>query len=192
MSVRPQDGALEAWNRRTQSLEHQVTALRTERKDRISGSLARARGRAVAPRPFRRPSEASCGLRVGRTWPPGHSKRCAHEPGPRVVGGSPRLRPPSSRRPMPPLGPAALGELRPCLYPRLEAVSLALPSNPFKSHVAFTSCASTSTVQGAIATEAAASATAGAAEMGGGPAQPDVSSWFADPEGGRANADLSI
>ena len=32
--------------------------------------------------------------------------------------------------------------------------------------------------------------TAGAAEMGGGPAQPDVSSWFADPEGGRANTGM--
>ena len=45
---------------------------------------------------------------------------------------------------------------------------------------------------GAVATEVSASATTGAAEMGGGPAQPDVSSWFADPEGGRPNADLSF
>ena len=43
---------------------------------------------------------------------------------------------------------------------------------------------------GAMATEVAAPATTGAAEMGGGPAQPDVSSWFADPEGGGANGDM--
>ena len=45
-------------------------------------------------------------------------------------------------------------------------------------------------LRGAIATEVAASASTGAAEMGGGPAQPDVSSWFADPEGGWANTGM--
>ena len=43
---------------------------------------------------------------------------------------------------------------------------------------------------GAVAPEVAASARADAAETGGGPAQPDVSSWFADPEGGGANGNL--